>query len=89
MSLICNFMESCGSKFESETDGQIRPRYFVFILCVLFFFVHGNSSEQHKNYLVRASKGDTNAISVCARRETEPLAVLRSRDYHRYKPCIL
>jgi hypothetical protein len=31
-------MESYGSKFESETHGQIRPCYYVFIL---FFFLHG------------------------------------------------
>jgi len=59
------------------------------VLCIhfmYFFFTWSNSSEQHKNYLIHVSKDDTNAISVCARRETEPLAVLRSGDYLSYKP---
>ena len=55
----------------------------MYSFCV--FLTWSNSSEQHKNYLIHVSKGDTNAICVCARRETEPLAVLRSVDYLYYK----
>lgn len=60
MSVICNFILSFDSKFESETDGQIRPWYYVLILCffLLFFITLSDLSKQHENYLTHVSKSD-------------------------------